>query len=131
MTPHTVIAYRNGSSNDHSYVVGSYPDRESARRAASAEQQWRDGKYGVAVLVGSRAADDPDTLERVDYFPSRAGEDQPSSSSTIDAAQYLGMRLLHRTERDSYQHLEELARAYAECLDIPRVNFEFPPEGAQ
>ena len=42
-------AYRFGESDGHSYVVGGYPKKYAAIKAAEEEEDFRGHKYGVAV----------------------------------------------------------------------------------
>jgi hypothetical protein len=59
MNPHSVIAYRWGTTNDHSYPVGAYPDFESAKAAADAECEYRGGKYGTSSARPTNSSTTP------------------------------------------------------------------------
>jgi hypothetical protein len=52
MNPHvyTVIAYRWGRRECHSYIVGVYETTESALQAAEIEENYRGGKYECEVM---------------------------------------------------------------------------------
>ena len=47
---YTVTAYRWGSRDDHSYVVGLYSTPALALDAADREEAWRGAKYECEVL---------------------------------------------------------------------------------
>ena len=51
MIPHSVIAYRWGTTNDHSYPVGAYPDFETAKAAADAECEYRGDEVTGTVTI--------------------------------------------------------------------------------
>lgn len=122
MTPHSVLAYRWGTTNDHSYPVGAYPDFESAKAAADAECEYRGGKYGVSVYRGGRAGDhEPATHELVYHAPSLAGEDKPETNPLRDIEHLLGSRVLRMHAGDSYEKIEEYAAKLAEFYKIERV----------
>lgn len=120
LVPHSVIAYRWGTTNDHSYPVGAYPDFESAKAAADAECEYRGGKYGVTVYRGGNAGGEG-VLERVYHTPSMAGEDAPSASTIRDIEHLLGSRVLRMHEGDSYEKIEEYAAKLAAFYKIERV----------
>ena len=120
MTPHSVIAYRWGTTNDHSYPVGAYPDFESAKAAADGECEYRGGKYGVSVFVGGNAGGEG-VLERVYHAPSIAGEDKPETNPLRDIEHLLGSRVLRMHEGDSYEKIEEYAAKLAAFYKIERV----------
>jgi hypothetical protein len=120
--PHSVIAYRWGTTNDHSYPVGAYPDFESAKAAAEAECEYRGGKYGVSVFVGGRAGDhEPVTHQLVYHAPSMAGEDKPETNPLRNIEHLLGSRILRMHEGDSYEKIEEYAAELATFYKIERV----------
>lgn len=122
MTPHSVIAYRWGTTNDHSYPVGAYPDFETAKAAADAECEYRGGKYGVSVFRGGRAGDhEPATHELVYHAPSMAGEKRSESNPVIDMERILGSRVLRMHEGDSYENIEEYAAKLAAFYKIERA----------
>lgn len=121
MTPHSVIAYRWGTTNDHSYPVGSYPDFESAKAAADAECEYRGGKYGVSVFAGARDGWYQETFHMVYHAPSMAGEHRSESNSVIDMERLLGSRVLRMHEGDSYEKIEEYAAQLATHYGIDRV----------
>lgn len=122
MTPHSVIAYRWGTTNDHSYPVGAYPDFETAKAAADAECEYRGGKYGVSVYRGGRAGDhEPATHELVYHAGSMAGEDKPETNSIRDIEYVLGSRVLRMHEGDSYEKIEEYAAKLAAFYKIERT----------
>jgi hypothetical protein len=122
LVPHSVIAYRWGTTNDHSYPVGAYPDFESAKAAADAECEYRGGKYGVSVFVGGRAGDrEPATHQIVYHAPSMAGEDKPETNPIRDIEHLLGSRVLRMHDGDSYEQIEEYAAKLAEFYKIKRI----------
>jgi hypothetical protein len=122
MIPHSVIAYRWGTTNDHSYPVGAYPDFESAKAAADAECEYRGGKYGVSVFVGGRAGDvERETHQLVYHAPSMAGEERSQSNPVIDMERLIGSRVLRMHDGDSYEQIEEYAAKLAEFYKIERV----------
>ena len=47
---YTVHAYRWGDRECHSYTVGVYGKKNSARKAAETEENFRGGKYKCEVL---------------------------------------------------------------------------------
>lgn len=47
---YTVHAYRRGSRELHSYLVGVYSKKHPALKAAEAEEQWRAQKYVCEVI---------------------------------------------------------------------------------
>ncbi len=47
---YTVHAHRWGNRDNHSYIVGVYPDKEQAIKAAEDEEQHRGGKYSCEVI---------------------------------------------------------------------------------
>jgi len=47
---YTVVAYRYGDREKHSYVVGVYTRDFKAIKAADVEMDYRGGKYNVEVL---------------------------------------------------------------------------------
>jgi len=50
-TVYTVHAYRWGEQDNHSYIVGVYPKKHAALKAAEAEEAYRGGnKYACEVL---------------------------------------------------------------------------------
>lgn len=122
MIPHSVIAYRWGTTNDHSYPVGAYPDFETAKAAADAECEYRGGKYGVSVFAGGRAGDfERGTHELVHHAPSMAGEDRPEATPIRDIEHLLGSRVLRMHAGDSYEKIEEYAAKLAAFYKIERV----------
>ena len=130
MTPHSVIAYRWGTTNDHSYPVGAYPDFESAKEAADIECEYRGGKYGVAVYVGGKAGDIRDNHQIVYHAPSLAGEDKPKHEFAIDMKELIGARVLYwHTVDESYEKIELHAREVAKHLKIDRVDQVVSPAG--
>ncbi len=50
---YTVHAHRWGNRDNHSYIVGVYPDKEQAIKAAEDEEQHRGGKYSCEVTEWS------------------------------------------------------------------------------
>jgi hypothetical protein len=45
-----VTAYRWGSNENHSYVVGVYSTMERAKKAGDLEESYRGGKYSCHIL---------------------------------------------------------------------------------
>lgn len=121
MTPHSVIAYRWGTTNDHSYPVGAYPNFESAKAAADAECEYRGGKYGVSVFAGARDGWYQETFHLVYHAPSMAGEKRSEVNPVIDMERLLGSRVLRMHEGDSYEKIEEYAAQLAAFYKIERV----------
>lgn len=122
MTPHSVIAYRWGTTNDHSYPVGAFLDFETAKAAADAEREYRGGKYGVSVFVGGRAGDaERETHQLVYHASSMAGEEKPETNPLRDIEHLLGSRVLRMHEGDSYEKIEEYAAKLAAFYKIERV----------
>ncbi len=50
---YTVHAHRWGKRDNHSYIVGVYPKKAAAIKAAEAEEEYRGGKYACEVLEWS------------------------------------------------------------------------------
>jgi len=102
MKAYVVMAYRWGSTNDHSYIVCVTADREKAVRMADNEPEWRGGKYGAAVHEDDEATND--NLERmalppvVHYAPSLFGETEPRHNHRIDAIEAMGHELMRAVE---------------------------------
>ena len=121
MTPHSVIAYRWGTTNDHSYPVGAYPNFESAKAAADAECEYRGRKYGVSVFAGSRDGWYQETFHLVYHASSMAGEKRSEVNPVIDMERLLGSRVLRMRESDSYEKIEEYAAQLAAFYKIERT----------
>ena len=49
-TVYTVRACRWGDHELHSYIVGVYPKKHAAQKAAEIEREWRGGKYECEIL---------------------------------------------------------------------------------
>lgn len=113
MQPHTVIAYRYGDLNGHSYLVGSYPDFESARHAADVECEYRGGKYGVSVCTGQGAGTIEGVIERVYHAPSLAGESGPSINLRLTYAEMIGQRIMCR---DKGEPIEDIVKYVDELI---------------
>lgn len=47
---YTVRACRWGDRETHSYIVGVYPKKHAAQKAAEVEEEWRGGKYECEIL---------------------------------------------------------------------------------
>lgn len=47
---YTVRACRWGDTETHSYIVGVYPKKHAAQKAAEIEEDYRGGKYECEVL---------------------------------------------------------------------------------
>jgi hypothetical protein len=47
---YTVQACRWGNRENHSYIVGVYPKKAQAIKAAESEEEYRGGKYACEVL---------------------------------------------------------------------------------
>ena len=73
MNVYTVIAYRWGDREKHSYPVGVYSSESVARVAADAEGEWRGGKYCCEILEWTvdqgREADSTDKPRVVRALP--------------------------------------------------------------
>ena len=72
MKPHvyTVIAYRYGNREAHSYPVGVYPTAVDALKAAEIEENYRGGKYECEVTewtlgVGQEGDHDKETAKTI------------------------------------------------------------------
>jgi hypothetical protein len=50
MKVYTVIAYRYGNTESHSYPLGVFDDKDSALSAAELEEYYRGRKYECVVL---------------------------------------------------------------------------------
>ena len=50
MKVYTVIAYRYGNTESHSYPLGVFDDKDSALSAAELEEDYRGRKYECVVL---------------------------------------------------------------------------------
>jgi len=48
-TVYTVQAFRWGDADNHSYIVGVYPKKRAALKAAETEEAYRGGKYDCEV----------------------------------------------------------------------------------
>jgi len=44
-----VTAYRFGSVENHSYIIGAYTSKEQAKLAGECEKSWRGGKYDYLI----------------------------------------------------------------------------------
>lgn len=49
-TVYTVRACRWGDTETHSYIVGVYPKKHAAQKAAEVEEEYRGGKYECEIL---------------------------------------------------------------------------------
>jgi hypothetical protein len=47
---YTVHAFRWGDRENHSYIVGIYPKKHAAQKAAEIEEEYRGGKYSCEIL---------------------------------------------------------------------------------
>ncbi len=51
MKVYTVRACRWGDSETHSYIVGVYPKKHAAQKAAECEEEWRGGRKYVCEIL--------------------------------------------------------------------------------
>jgi len=113
------VAYRWGDTNGHQYVCGIGTDRESVVAQAEHENNWRGGKYGIAVYeikVWKNRDEDLDDsggdegypawnptwdirMEQVAYFPAlMGGEEGPAFNERIYAAESVGFSVMEAAE---------------------------------
>jgi hypothetical protein len=86
---YTVIAYRYGNREAHSYPVGVYATAADALKAAEIEEDYRGGKYECEVMeftlgIGQEGDHDKETAkaikllrERAPFDPAWAGTQNP------------------------------------------------------
>lgn len=111
MNSYVAIAYRQGYTNDHHYLVAAGGDREGVLETARATGYIRNGKYGVLVQeVGTSLEDEP---KFVAYFPSARGELAPGPNPRTNIAQRIGYAVLAALEKGFFLQ----KRASEECAD--------------
>jgi hypothetical protein len=83
---YTVVAYRWGWVNNHTYTVAVTQNADLARTKAEEECADRGGKYGVAVYEWT----DETTQRRIAYFASQYEETVPAQNPRIEMFERIG-----------------------------------------
>jgi hypothetical protein len=89
-TVFTVIAYRYGNREAHSYPVGVYPTAVDALKAAEIEEDYRGGKYECEVMeftlgIGQEGDHDKETAKTIKPLRERAPFDlEPAEKQDRD-----------------------------------------------